>query len=79
VCEELITTWRCLEFMAGLIFDCLIALGLTSIGDIVGLSEDSVTGLAGTRLDLSKEISLTRVEVVCVWLTLSRVSFTRIA
>jgi hypothetical protein len=78
VCEELITTWRCLEFIAGLMFDGLIALTPTSTDDFLGLSESSVTGLAGTRLDLSKEISLTRVEVVCVWFTLSRVSVTGI-
>lgn len=60
-------------------FDCLIALVLTSMDDMLGLSKGSVTGLAGRRLDLSKEISLTRVEVVCVWFTLSTVSVTGIA
>lgn len=59
-------------------FDGLIVLTPTSTDDFLGLSESSVTGLAGTRLDLSKEISLTRVEVVCVWFNLSRVSVTGI-
>lgn len=56
-------------------FDGLTALARASKDDSVGLSESSVTG---TRLDLSEEISLARIEVVCVWFTLSRVSITGI-